>query len=151
MSLYKQRDFAMQNFMTWIIFFVAAATAQTVSTNKNGITLNDGKYSGRSCAQYTYEPYVGSATIEVDKHKIIKVEFQIVDTLANEIFGSDYEKHFPDNELYRQQCRNDWKGIQHYQKELLEKQDIDAVDAVSGATWSYNIFKSSVKKALEKK
>jgi major membrane immunogen (membrane-anchored lipoprotein) len=150
LSLIKLKGYTMPNIIIWILFFVAATTH---SDNSNGgvIKLKDGTYSGRSVAQYTNEPYKGAVTIVIDKNKITKVEFQIVDTVANEVFGSDYEKHFPDNELYRQQCRNDWKGVINYPKKLLEKQDIDAVDAVSGATWSYNIFKASVKKALEKK
>jgi len=52
--------------------------------------------------------------------------------------------------MYIDQCRNDWKGVQHYPAELLKKQKIDLVDAVSGATWSYIIFKASVEKALNK-
>lgn len=141
----------MSYFITWILFFIAATTTQSVDSKGGTIKLNDGTYLGSSTAQYTNEPYIGKTTIVIDKNKIVKVEFQIIDTTANEVFGSDYEKHFPDNELYRQQCRNDWKGVTHYQQELLKKQDIDAVDAVSGATWSYNIFKASVKKALVKK
>lgn len=33
---------------------------------------------------------------------------------------------------------------------LLEIQDINKLDALSGATWSYNIFRASVKDALKK-
>ena len=141
----------MLNFITWILFFIAAIAPHTDKNSKSSIKLKDGTYVGSSLAQYTNEPYKGTVKIVINENKITKVEFQIVDTTANEIFGSDYEKHYPNNETYRQQCRNDWNGVIHYQKELLKKQDIDAVDAVSGATWSYNIFKASVKKALVNK
>jgi len=93
---------------------------------------------------------LGRVTIGIKGHKIVNVEFLIVDTLKNEVFGSDYDKHFPDNELYRDQCHKDWKGVQQYPAELIKKQNIDSVDAVSGATWSYNLFKASVEKALNK-
>ncbi|MBN1927664.1 MAG: FMN-binding protein [Prolixibacteraceae bacterium] len=105
---------------------------------------------GRSQSVYTEEPYVGFVTIVLNNNVISEVSFQIVDTLKNEVFGPDYEKHFPNNEFYQQQCRNDWQGVVNYPKELIKKQNIDSVDAVSGATWSYNIFKASVIKALEK-
>lgn len=119
------------------------------SCDEGSVKLSDGTYKGSSQSQYTMEPYVGTAKIEIENHKIVGVDFQIVDTLNNEVFGSDYEKHYPDNELYQQQCRNDWQGVINYPKELLETQNIDSVDAVSGATWSYNIFKASVEEALK--
>jgi major membrane immunogen (membrane-anchored lipoprotein) len=93
---------------------------------------------------------VGFVTISFNENEIESVGFQIVDTLNNEVFGPDYEKHYPDNAHYRQQCRNDWQGVLHYPKELLKKQNIDSVDAVSGATWWYNLFKAAAKDAIEK-
>ena len=108
-------------------------------------------YEGRSQASYTSEPYVGVTRLTFENNKIVKVDFQIVDTLHNEVFGADYEKHYPDNEEYQMQCRNDWQGVLNYPKELMLKQDISKVDVVSGATWSYNIFKASTENALSKK
>jgi major membrane immunogen (membrane-anchored lipoprotein) len=133
--------------LSTLIFF--AFFNQSFSKNgESGNKLTDGIYTGSSQANYLYEPYIGKTTIEVDNHKIVKVEFQIVDTTQNEVFGSDYDKHFPDNVIYQEQCHNDWKGVQLYPGELLEKQNIDSIDAITGATWSYNIFKASVKKAM---
>lgn len=74
----------------------------------------------------------------------------IRDRVLHEPFDSLYAKHFKDNELYIEQCRNDWKGVQSYPKKLVEIQDIDKLDAVSGATWSYNIFRAAMKEALKK-
>lgn len=110
----------------------------------------DGVYSGKSQAQYTYEPYVGNTEITIVKGKIIKVDFHIIDTAKNVEMDSSYAKYFEGNELYKQQCRNDYKGIQTYPAKLIESQDIDKVDAITGATWSYHIFKASVKQALKK-
>ncbi|HUM89271.1 MAG TPA: FMN-binding protein, partial [Prolixibacteraceae bacterium] len=93
--------------------------------------------------------FVGMVILTYHKEKLASVDFQIVDTLHNEVFGSDYEKHYPDNEEYRMQCRNDWQGVLSYPAQLVRKQDIGAVDAISGATWSYNLFSAAVKNALK--
>jgi major membrane immunogen (membrane-anchored lipoprotein) len=108
----------------------------------------DGNYSGQSRAQYKHEPYVGKADIKIEKGKIVAVKFSIKDTAKEVLFDSIYEKYYTGNALYIQQCREDWKGVQVYPAKLLETQDIDKVDAITGATWSYNIFKASVKEAL---
>lgn len=77
------------------------------------------------------------------------INFVIRDSSLHETFNAEYEKHFEGNADYIQQSRNDWKGVQIYPERLSEKQDINKVDAISGATWSYNIFKASVKEALK--
>ena len=109
----------------------------------------DGVYQGKSRAGYVQEPYVGFIKIEISKGKISKVDFEIRDTLNHEIFDSNYEKHYVGNQVYIEQCRHDWKEVQNYPKRLLETQHIEKVDAVSGATWSYNIFKQSTLAALK--
>lgn len=138
------------NTYTWIIFFAATLAQSIAFDNKSHEKLTDGTYTGSSRSIYTDEPYIGKVTLEVKNQKIITAKFQITDTLQHEVFGPDYDKHYPDNVMYQEQCHNDWKGVQFYPSELIKKQNIDSVDAVSGATWSYNIFKASVKKALNK-
>jgi major membrane immunogen (membrane-anchored lipoprotein) len=110
----------------------------------------DGNYIGTSRAIYTDEPYYGNTRIIVENEQIIKVEFFVRDSAKHEYFDDKYEKYFAGNDLYIQQCRNDWKGIQSYPDSLLKYQDLNKVDAISGATWSYNIFKASAKEALGK-
>lgn len=109
----------------------------------------DGTYEGRSRAKYIYEPYWGNVKITLKNGQFTDIRFVIRDSNAHEKFDQNYEKHFIGNPEYIQQSRNDWKGAQTYPKELSEKQDINKVDAISGATWSYNIFKASVKDALK--
>lgn len=109
----------------------------------------DGTYKGRSRAKYIYEPYWGNVKITLKNGQFTDIRFVIRDSNAHEKFDQNYEKHFIGNPEYIQQSRNDWKGAQTYPKELSEKQDINKVDAISGATWSYNIFKASVKDALK--
>ena len=117
--------------------------------SKLQLQYRDGIYMGKSQAKYTNEPYVGNVTIEIKKGEITDVKFSIVDTALKELFAEKYEKHFEGNNLYMQQCRNDWKGVQTYPSRLIKSQNIENVDAISGATWSYNIFKASVKEALK--
>lgn len=109
----------------------------------------DGVYNGKSQADYSYEPYVGYVTITIKDGWPIKADFKIVDTAKNEVFNEFYEKNFEGNEHYINQCRNDWKGVQTYPVKFIEKQGIEKVDAVSGATWSYNFFKCATQEALK--
>jgi major membrane immunogen (membrane-anchored lipoprotein) len=110
----------------------------------------DGNYSGQSRFKYTDEPYWGSVSFTLKNGQFAGINFFIRDSNLHEPFDGNYEKHFEGNELYIQQNRNDWKGVQAYPGKLMETQDIDKIDAISGATWSYNIFKASVKEALNK-
>jgi hypothetical protein len=50
---------------------------------------------------------------------------------------------------YQEQCFNDGRGIKTYPQRLLQTQDLDKVDMISGATWSYQIFKACVQQALK--
>jgi major membrane immunogen (membrane-anchored lipoprotein) len=110
----------------------------------------DGIYSGQSRFLYTDEPYWGNVRCTIENGNLTSIVFFIRDSALHEQFDGSYEKHFQGNDLYIQQCKNDWNGVQTYPGKLLETQDIDKLDAVSGATWSYNIFKASVKDALDK-
>lgn len=128
-----------------VVLSVLALTAFTI-----GITYKDGHYRGGSRASYTNEPYYGFTRIDVKNGKIIHVDFFIRDSVKHEYFNQKYEKHFAGNPEYIQQCRNDWKGVRAYPDSLLKYQDVNKIDAISGATWSFNIFKASVKDALSK-
>ncbi len=109
----------------------------------------NGTFEAKSQSYYDSENYWGYVKIKIQEGKIVEVKFKIRDSTLHESFDAKYEAHFAGDELYIQQSRNDWKGVQHYPQELVTKQDIKDVDAVSGATWSYNFFKSCVEKALK--
>lgn len=113
------------------------------------VRLNDGTFEGRSRASYTGEPYWGIVRIKIDKGLVTEITFQVRDSNLHEQFDGKYEKHFEGNPVYIEQSRNDWKGVQTYPGKLLELKDIRKVDVVSGATWSYNIFKASLEEALK--
>ncbi len=118
-------------------------------TLDTSLVYRDGSYEGRSRSFYTSEPYWGSVHITIRNGSFTEINFMIRDSNLHETFNENYEKHFQGNPEYIQQSRNDWKGVQTYPKKLGETQDIDKIDAMSGATWSCNIFKASVKEALQ--
>jgi major membrane immunogen (membrane-anchored lipoprotein) len=109
----------------------------------------DGDYEGKSCASYTGEPYWGIVRIKIENGVFNEVTFAIRDSSLHETFSKEYAVHFKDNPVYIKQCRKDSKGVRAYPKKLFKTQDIDQVDAMTGATWSYNIFKASVNEALK--
>jgi major membrane immunogen (membrane-anchored lipoprotein) len=109
----------------------------------------DGTYEGKSRAKYIYEPYWGSVKVTLKNGLLTDIHFVIRDSNLHETFDGKYEKHFEGNPEYIQQSRNDWKGAQTYPVKLTEKQDINKIDAISGATWSYNLFKASMNEALK--
>jgi uncharacterized protein len=115
----------------------------------NKAVYRDGLYEGRSRGEYIYEPYWGISRLKIKNGLFCEVHFMIRDSALHEIFNENYEKHFSGNPEYIQQCRNDWAGVQAYPKKLSEVQDTNKLDAISGATWSYNIFRASVSDALQ--
>lgn len=120
------------------------ATQDTLSRYK------DGTYNGQSRASYTGEPYWGRVQIALKNGFFTRISFSIRDSALHETFDGNYEKHFQGNPVYIQQSRNDWNGVQTYPRKLAESQDINKVDVISGATWSYNIFRASLTEALKK-
>jgi major membrane immunogen (membrane-anchored lipoprotein) len=113
------------------------------------LMLKDGTYSGQSRAEYIDEPYWGIVHLTVKNGLFTEINFIIRDSALHETFDEKYEKHFEGNPVYIVQSRNDWKGVQTYPKNLSEKQDTNKLDAISGATWSYNIFRATVSEALK--
>jgi len=110
----------------------------------------DGDYEGKSQGGYTDEPYWGIVNIKIENGIYSQISFMIRDTSLHESLSKKYAVHFKDNPVYVRQCRKDSKGVKTYPKKLIKHQDIDKVDAISGATWSCNIFKASVNEALKK-
>jgi major membrane immunogen (membrane-anchored lipoprotein) len=110
----------------------------------------DGLYEGQSQSDYLYEPYWGKVQVKIRNGRINRVNFMIRDSNLHETFNDKYGKHFEGNEEYIKQCINDWNGVRTYPKLLRKTRDINRVDAISGATWSYNIFRASLNEALKK-
>lgn len=136
-----------------ILIFVLSCSCQKEEESKSGPNASmykDGTYEGVSRSIYTYEPFYGKSTITISDGWFTEINFTIRDSMLHEYFDGNYEKHYVGIPLYIQQCKNDWAGVQSYPDSLIKYQSIDSVDAVSGATWSYNIFKASTKEALFK-
>jgi major membrane immunogen (membrane-anchored lipoprotein) len=131
------------------LFLSASLNAQDQQKQDSAMIYKDGIYEGTSRAKYTYEPYWGIVRLTIKSGLIRDISFVVRDSSLHENFDGKYEKHFEGNEVYIQQSRNDWKGVQTYPQMLSEKQDLSKIDAFSGATWSYNIFKASVNEALK--
>ncbi|HLN54829.1 MAG TPA: FMN-binding protein [Bacteroidales bacterium] len=110
----------------------------------------DGNYSGSSRSIYEGEPYWGIIRMNIKDGKFTDVSFMIRDSALHETFNDGYARHFAGNEVYIQQTKNDWNGVRTYPSRLMEKQDIEKVDVITGATWSYNIFRASFTEALKK-
>lgn len=141
--------------VTFLTMFVSASVlAQDLkipdkTVQDTAARYKDGTYIGISRAKYIYEPYWGCVHLTLKNGVFTEISFVVRDSNLHEMFDGNYEKHFEGNAEYIQQSRNDWKGVQTYPKMLSEKQDTDKLDAISGATWSYNIFKASVNEALK--
>lgn len=136
--------------LRFCIFFLLALACK-ISYSQSDTTkpvLKDGIFTGQSQSVYTSEPYWGIVKLNVKDGLITDVNFTIRDSALHETFNDAYAKHFEGNEVYVQQTKTDWNGVKTYPMKLRDKQDINQVDVISGATWSYNIFKSSIEKAF---
>jgi major membrane immunogen (membrane-anchored lipoprotein) len=130
------------SFFILIVFMLMAFTGDS--------PYKDGCYTGVSRSIYTAEPFYGYSKVTLSNGRIVQIQFCVRDSDAHEIFDGRYEKHYTGNEVYVNQCRNDWKGVQSYPDSLIRYQDLDKVDVISGATWSYNIFRDATREALKK-
>ena len=130
--------------------FGQEVTQKDTSARNSVSLLRDGCYKGTSQSLYADEPYWGIVSFKIKKGRYSGIRFMIRDSNLHETFDNRYEKHFAGNPVYIQQSRNDWAGVKKYPRKLARKQDIDKLDAISGATWSFNIFRASVNDALIK-
>jgi major membrane immunogen (membrane-anchored lipoprotein) len=120
---------------------------ETASTAE-AVMYRDGTYKAQT--QPDYEGYFTKAEVTVKDGKIVSVDWSIYDANRNDKpFDEKYEEVFAGNDYYTEQSRSDWKGSRTYGPKLIETQDPDGVDAVSGATWTNKKFREIVKVALE--
>jgi major membrane immunogen (membrane-anchored lipoprotein) len=115
----------------------------------DSVRFKDGIYIGSSRGGYEPEPYWGIVRLKIDSGRFTEVIFSIRDSSLHEYFDDSYERHFAGNPEYIKQSRNDRTGVIAYPGKLMESQDTNKLDAISGATWSYNIFRASLRAALK--
>ena len=113
-----------------------------------GAAYRDGTYEAQD--QPDMEGYYAKAKVIVTDGKIANVEWNIFDKYRNDrMFDETYEEVFAGNALYQEQCRKDLAGAKIYGSKLIETQNLDDVDAISGATWAHKKFVNIMKPALE--
>lgn len=120
--------------------------ANVTPAEEAATTYKDGTYEVET--KPDVELYVTKATVKIEDGKITAVDWTIYDSQKRP-FDETYEKVFAGNSTYMQQSRDDWNGSRDYEEVLIDTQDVDKVDAVSGATWTNKKFKDIVKMALE--
>jgi major membrane immunogen (membrane-anchored lipoprotein) len=112
--------------------------------------FRDGVYKGESRSKYTHEPFWGQVQLKIKDDKVVWLKFKIIDKERHEVFGPKYERHYKYTPFYIMQCRNELKGIKIYTEVFAESKNIEKVDAITGATWSHNLLKSTFYVTLEK-
>ena len=137
----------------YIMIMLFGVSVGICACGKSSETVNytDGTYTGRSSDYQADESGVGAGygqvEIEIKDNKIISCTFAMYEldgTVKDENYGSEYSK---ENRLKAQ------KAVQSagkYAAGLVEKGSVDKVDAISGATISYNEFTEAVNDALSK-
>lgn len=108
--------------------------------------LKDGVYTGEYEAKGDH-PSTMKVTIEIKGEKITKVEAVEYDENGKPK-DENYAKGAGD-QVY-QLAQKAVAGMKTYPTQLLEKQDLTKVDAVSGATVSHKSFQEAVRDALRK-
>ena len=114
-------------------------------------SYTDGVYDGRS-ADYQDDSDgngagYGEVTIEIKDNSIVSCSFatyELDGTLKDENYGADLSK---ENRLKAQKAV---QASEKYASMLAEAGQLDGVDAISGATISYNAFVDAVNDALSK-
>jgi major membrane immunogen (membrane-anchored lipoprotein) len=114
---------------------------ETSGVYKNGVYEGMTKKDG--------EGYNAVASVEVKRGSIAVVLWSIYDNNLKRFFDSTYEQVYAGNPVYIQQCRDNMKGMVAYGPKLVQTQNVDSVECITGATWAYWKFKEVVKIALK--
>ncbi|MCH4169564.1 MAG: FMN-binding protein [Streptococcaceae bacterium] len=127
--------------LSFLLFiFLTACQTQEVS-------LKDGTFEGVSSKDD--EGAYGKVKIIINNEKIEEVEFQTIQKDGS-IKDSEYGKRngtIVDQNFYNK-AQLAVNAMKSYGQELEEKQSLDEVEVISGATISYNQFKEAVEAAL---
>jgi major membrane immunogen (membrane-anchored lipoprotein) len=108
----------------------------------------NGTFSGRSSTDDTGA--WGEVTVAIQDGKIIGCTFVTYEK-SGTVKGADYGKVNGEisNRAFYDKAQLAVRAMRTYAKELPLKQDLKAVDAISGATIAYNQFNEAVLMALE--
>lgn len=112
------------------------------------VTYKDGTYTGKS-SEDDRGAY-GAVTITIKDSAITACEFIIWQkdgTVKDENYGKVNGEI--SNQEYYDKAQLAVKAMKQYAQQLVETQVVEAVDAISGATISYNQFHEAVGSALD--
>ena len=104
------------------------------------MTFNDGVYQGIFKNEDKDHPSSAEVSLEIKENKIVNCEAVFKDGKGN-VKGEEYGKY--------KKAQIAVQGFSQYAEKLVEVQDPDMVDAISGATVSNKEFKEAVWNALE--
>ena len=132
-----------------LIGMVVALSLLTACGKKDfsKMTFNDGEYQGHYESDDKDNKDSADVTITIQDNKIVNCTAEFKDSKGN-IKGDDYGKDAGDDKYKKAQIAV--QGFSTYADKLVEVQDPDQVDAVSGATVSNKEFKEAVWNALDK-
>ena len=111
------------------------------------MTFNDGEYQGHFDNDDKDQPSTADVVLTIQDGKIVSCTAEFKDSNGN-IKGDDYAKDAGEDKYQKAQIAV--QGFSTYADKLVEVQDPDQVDAVSGATISNKEFKEEVWDALDK-
>ena len=120
----------------------AKPAAQAVSLDMTGV--KDGTFAGDS----SKHEQLGHSHVELTIAngaitKVVHTGFDKDGKVKDENYGADKP------EGVRKKAQNAYKAIGSYASQLESKKDLAKVDAIAGATVSYNQFNEAVAKAVE--
>ena len=147
----------MKKFILAPIFLIGMMTAgcgdqpsKEEPPQKIGIDLSkvaDGVYTADSSRDEKLG--IGQVTLTVENHKIVDANFVGYDLFGN-VKDEEYGALTGKDSADYKKAQIAVKANDEYAKQLIETQSLDGIDAISGATISYNQFVEAVNKAIGK-
>ncbi len=127
------------------VVLIAAAAAAVFVVRGSSRGYRDGVYEG----EYRNENGGGGTKVvlEIENNAIVGCQMTATDAEGH-VKDENYGKN--DSEANYRLCQISVAGMRQYPGELLRTQDIDKVDAVSGATVTHREFQIAVRQALQK-
>lgn len=129
---------------------IATATPTEIATPTEAakVQYKDGTYE--LVSDKDFEGYFAKATLTIKDGQITDFNYELYDSNnGDRLFDETYEELMP-SQVYKQQCRDDLKGMKTYGPKLVETQSVDEVDVVSKATWTWKWFKEVAQELLDK-
>lgn len=123
-----------------------ASKAPAAVEAQNSAALKDGTYEGQAVEQGSQYPSTVEVKLTVEAGKITQVE-QVEKDSKGQVKDENYAKEAGE-ENYKK-AQKAIEGAKTYGPALIEKQNVEQVDAVAGATVSNKLFKEAVNNALK--